>query len=515
MTFDVLAPARWAAQKLHDVTARFALTAHSALTPENERYWNELGQRSLQDLKPWDQKKMQEDAGRAFQRYGLCRRATEITKGFTVGAIPVRPTAKHKRTQELLDQFWDDPENHVEDSVAEWALDLSVHGEIAIIVARGETSRLTRIGQLDPQRISRVLTDPENARKRVAVLTKTADVVRAYPIVQRDGELAEPFRHVDPGTKLEVVDETAGKLQVIVGQPVVFKRINALSTQTRGVADAYPALDAMRLRDRGLFSFMERLGLIGAFIWDLALPNSLKAKDVTAATEAAAKAIGRGSGGVYGHTKNQELTPQSPDIKSADWSEGLRLPLLDILTTFGHPEHWYASGGGDLSNASAGEMGSPTWTALQDRQNVLRQLVMEVGNYALRQIPETRAMSPEELEWEPTLPTIVGKDALRESTVLMQQANFLATAQESFGLKPEAARRELIRVGGEYGFELAEEDFDKGFQALRGTVPFPTLGGPDEHDPVNKQMKGDGAGKLTAEGEHSDSGHQPKATKAA
>jgi hypothetical protein len=47
---------------------------------------------------------------------------------------------------------------------------------------------------------------------------------------------------------------------VKVGQPCLFIRVNALSTQTRGDSDLYPALDALAARDRGVFSFMERLG---------------------------------------------------------------------------------------------------------------------------------------------------------------------------------------------------------------------------------------------------------------
>lgn len=480
---------------------------HTADTPENARYWTG-GQRTLKDLKPFERKQMQEDAARAHQRYGLARRAVANIRGFTVGAIPPRPKANDERVQKKLDAFWGHPRNNLEERIPEWSNDLSVNGELCILAAAGERSRITTIGVLDASAISDVLTDREDAQRRIAVLVKLASGrLRAHPIIGKDSTVDDVFANALEDSEIELDTSTLTETRrekVVVGQPCLFARVNALATQTRGDSDLYPALDALAARDRGIFSFMERLSLIAAFVWDLAFPNSKKAKDVQTETQNAAKAIGRGVGGVFGHTDNTKLQAVAPTINAADWAEGIKIPKDDILDTFGQPAHWFAGGGAELSLASAGEMGSPTWTNMQERQTHLRRLLIDLGNYALSQFPSTELPPREEWAWDVTLPTIVGKDAVREASVLNSQLTALGQLQD-LGLKVEAVQREAVKLGNSYGLELSEKDFDPDGGAIRSRLPWPgtTQNAPTPPDP-------NAPGKVSRDGQGMD---EPQADK--
>jgi hypothetical protein len=485
---------------------------HSADTPENAPYWNS-GQRTLRDLPKFSRKAMQDDAARAHQRYGMARRAVANTRGFTVGALPPRPKAKDERVQQKLTAFWDHPRNNLEERIPEWSNDLAVYGELCALVAAGTgnglgsgQSSLTTIGILDPGVIDDVVTDPQDAQRRIAALVKLRDgKLRAHPIIGKDSTLPSPFEHVTVGAEveLEIVDPAGRRMQmVVVGQPCLYTRVNALSTQARGDSDLYPALDALALRDRGVFSFMERLALIAAFVWDLTFPNSKKPKEVQKGTEDAAKQIGRATGGVFGHTENTSLEAKAPTINAADWAQGIKIPKDDILDTVGQPAHWFSGGGAELSLASAGEMGSPAWTNMQERQTTLRRFIIDLGNYALSQFPEKELPPRDEWLWDVTLPTIVGKDAVREASVLNSQLTAIGQLQD-LGLKPKAAVREAVKLGNSYGLELSEDDFDTDGAGIRSRLAWPgtTQNAPTPPDPG-------AAGKVTPDGQ---TGDEPRA----
>lgn len=495
-----------AADFAHGVRA--TATDRTADTEENAPLWRNLGQRSLRDMPQFSRKAMQDDAARAHQRFGMARRAVANTRGFTVGALPARPKAKDDRVQAKLDALWGHPRNNLEERIPEWSNDLSVMGELCVLAAAGDASRITTVGVLDAGAIAEVVADPEDAQRRIAVLVHLQDgTYRAHPIIQKDSTLDDAFVGAIEGSsiQLDVSNALERKLQtVVVGQPCVYARVNALATQTRGDSDLYPALDALAARDRAVFGFMERLALIASFVWDLAFPNSKKPADVAKDTATAAKQIGRGVGGVFGHTENTTLEAKAPAINAADWAEGIKIPKDDILDTVGQPAHWFSGGGAELSLASAGEMGSPTWTNMQERQTVLRRFILDLGNYALSQFPATELPPRADWVWDVTLPTIVGKDAVREASVLNSQLTALGQLAD-LGMKTEAVQREAVKLGNSYGLELSEKDFDPEGGMIAARLPWPgtTQNAPTPPDPM-------AAGRMSPDGQTMD---EPQADK--
>lgn len=484
-------------------TSRIAAsgTPNSADTPENEGYWRKLGTITIRDITPQKQRAAQDDAASAFQRFSIARRATAVIRGFTVGAGGVRPKAKVERVQVLLDQFWDDRDNRVEDRVGEWTTDLSVYGELCLVLAvgrdaKGLGSQRTKVSVLDVGRVDQVVTDPEDASRILGVIVvEKGNERRIHPVVTGTGELPPEFAGLTKGQMYALRGES-GTTQCRVADPCIWTRVNALATQARGLPDMYPALDALALRDRSLFSFMERISLIGAFVWDLMLPTSKTPKQVAAEATNCAKAVGSGTGGVYAHTSNMTLSAQAPDIKAADWTTALRMPFVDILTAVGHPEHWYA-GGPEMSNASAGEIGSPTWAALQERQLVIKRTLIQLGTFALRQFPETASL---DTTFDISLPVIAGKDAVREITVLNSELNALSQMRD-LGLTEEAVQREAQARANEYGFTLSDTDWGEA-PTLTG-LPFPDRKGP--LNPSAPDPERDAGARVDPEGHPSDS----------
>ena len=459
--------ADWVARHLDKDRVHAATTPHSADIPENDRYWRKLGAaRTIRDITPAQQKAAQDDSARGFQKFSLQRRATGIYRGFCVGAGGVRPKvardAKNADSaQRHLDTFWNDADNRIEDRVGEWSNDLSTYGELCLVAGTGESSKRTKVGLLDVGRVECVISDPEDAGRLlgvVVVLDSTRMTRRVHPIIRIDGTLPREFAGQPVGAVVKIPSDTVGgAYDAVIGQPCVWARINALASQCRGIPDSYPALDALALRDRSQFSFMERLSIAFSFVWKLLVPATKKPKDVDAITKQVAQSVASGTGQVVGLTNNMELTAEAPQSGATDYASALRIPMADILNAFALPEHWF-SGGPDMSNASAGEVGSPSWTALQERQRVLRCVLKTLGTYALAQIPEV-GKAAAEVEWDVTLPVIVGKDAVREITVLQQELGALDQLK-SFGLSSEAVQREAQKCANDYGATISDDEWE-------------------------------------------------------
>lgn len=437
--------------------ARAADAAYSSGSESDMAKWRPLGRAKSRDLPSFSLAAAQDDSADAYRRFATGRRAVAITAGFAVGANMIRPIAKNPRVQEALNRFWDDPRNRLEDRVLELVTDLSIYGELGLICATGSGSRMTRIGVLDVGRVADVLTDPEDAGYLLAVVAHGArNELRLHPAISRDATIPEAYRGLAIGASVEGYGSNGERITAVLAQPILWTRINSSASAARGIPDSYPALDAMALRDHGLWSFSQRSATIGAFVWDLTVPGGNKER-IEVETKAAAAIIGNASGAVYGHSPGIALEPKAPKLDSADFKEAMRLPLQELLTAYGHPEHWYA-GGPEMSNASAGEMGSPVWNALQTRQNVVRRMLRTLGDYALAQIPEIRSMSAEERVWDVSLPVILGKDQVREVTILNQEITAIERAVD-LGLSREAAQREMQARMNEYGYAVADGDW--------------------------------------------------------
>lgn len=505
------APLRALARRLDPAAVSASTTPNSADTPENAHLWRRLGgNRPTRDITQVQQKAAQDDSASGFQKFSLQRRATGIIRGFVCGAGGVKPKAEDdERAQKILDAFWKDPDNRIEDRVGEWSDNLSTFGELCLIAATGRDesglgSHLTKLGLLDVGRVEDVLCDPEDAGRLIGVIV-CEDVGlmnrRIHPVIRIDATLPREFDGKKKGDSFRwgaAGQERAAR----IADPCVWVRINALASQSRGLPDSYPALDALALRDRSQFSFMERLALAFAFIWDLVLPTSLKTKQVEDHAKSAAAAIGRGTGSVYAHTSTVSIEAKAPQSGAADYASALRIPMADILNAFALPEHWF-SGGPEVSNASAGEIGSPTWTALQERQRVIRSALKTCGTYALAQIPEIGATKAAAVAWDVTLPVIVGKDAVREVTVLQQELGAIDQLR-SMGLKIEPTQRESQRAANDYGMTISDDEWEDPEPVGLALPPRGPLG-PSQED----QVANDGA-RVDPQGNPSDSKDQER-----
>lgn len=493
---------------------------HSADTPENEAYYRRLGTRR-RDIGSADASRSIEDGVRSWQRDGYAARAVEVVKYYAVGTEPILATASaedqsdREVVQRAIDAVWNDPRNRFSTSVLEFYDALSATGELCLVRAVGSESKLTRIGYVDPADIECVLQDPEDARCTIAVVRRPGlfrpdriihpvpDETGAYHERLRKG--AAPDVPLDPGTQIEVpVGEGATATVCTVGQPAHYLGVNKLPNQSRGSSDLFRIFHVLDMLDRNVWGFGDRMRGLQAFIWEV--ETTAKGKEREDLLEHATEAT-KTAAGVFLHGPGTTIKAVTPSLGALDWKEAFGVLIGVLTTSTGIPPHFFTGEGGDVNLATAGELAGPFLAMVKNRQSAVRGYFGQVLLLAILQRPEIARMyadDPRRVAFDLSLPTVSSKDAVRAVTVLGAQLAALNSLRVNFGLKREAAIREGVAVGNEYGFELSPEDFEEEDPAGFRGEPLPGAGSGDP---------GDGA-RVNDEGQTSDERQQGSAAAA-
>lgn len=444
-----------------------AVTANSADIPENERYWRKVGE-SGRNLPGLDQRRMIDDAVRAFQRDGIASRAVRIKTGFVVGALETLPQVECA-DEDLRDdierhvrRWWFDWKNDMPQRVRSYCDALAVTGELPVALFSTEGTALVRNGYIDPASIRCVLTHPENAQERIAVVRENGAgrPPTLYPVVGPEGLRYGPWQKVMMGTTVEVPGLGIGgaSAPAVMGTDCMYLAVNDIPGMSRGISDLYPVLDLLALHDRIQFAAADRAENLAAFVWAAEFDGQVQPSEAQTILKDIRRAVESGSGNLIGQL-GFKLSSVAPQLQSADWSEIERMTRLGVLIGLGLPSTWMGEGEGNFG--AAGEMQSPAMTMLQERQSLYRAFLERMLLYVALRLPAAARAYREDPECFRVclpLPVIVGKDTMREATVLTSELNALATAEADGAITKEAYQRFAGEALTTYGFTVRSED---------------------------------------------------------
>ncbi len=418
------------------------------LTGDPERRLNEVTQERMFEICYW-----------LWKYNPLGNWLIEIVTAFVVGS-GFTIESDNDEVQKRLNGFWNDPLNDMKIYAEKHVRELGIFGEQCWSKFVSEHSGKVRLGYIDPAKIKKVITDPENVKMKIAVLlTGTA------------GTPGRKLKTVLPPDAEDVLSETAKKIRdASKDGECYFFSINNVTNDPRGTSDLFVLADWLDAYEQFLYDYAERWPLMNSFVWDLIVEGG----DETDIKNAL-KNFTKKSGSIYGHNEKQKLTAVSPDLKAVDANKGASLLRNHILGNKSIPEHWYG-GGGDVNRATAMEMGTPVFKMLNSRQ----ELVMGMFTYVLNDVMDEidaagmiAGVPDDEKKFKISTPELAGKDITGFASAIQQLSTALSTAQQQEWIDKDTAVKLFAFTISLIGYEmdvdaikerLAEDGETKGFE---------------------------------------------------
>jgi len=325
--------------------------------------WTSLTKTIERDLSSTTQERMQEIAFYLYDSNPIAHRILELTKDFVVGD-GYRFKAEDENVQEVLENFWNDPDNDWNMKQDTKVLELGLWGEQCYPVQVNKHNGHVKLGYLDPGLILKVKAARGNPEKLTDVIYRSGRYAR------KERKLTIISQDNDPKSK---------SFKKMMGDCFFFG-INKVAWSTRGRSDLLSLSDWIDGYDQFLFARLERAFFLNTFIWDV----NCKGMNENEIIEFAKKQLPPKPGSTRYHNENIEWNVVSPKLDSADASGEANLFKMQILGGAGFPNHWFGEGD-KTTRATALEMGLPTLRKLKSRQNFFKNVIVNIFNFVIDQ----------------------------------------------------------------------------------------------------------------------------------
>ena len=399
-------------------------TAHAA---EDRGYRTLLSPKAERDLVPADRRALLLEVYEAYLTNPLAHAVIEVGTNFVLGG-GVRVVAEDHRVQRIIDDFWQDADNRMDERIYALLTELALFGEQFVRFFVDPLTGRTVVRQLDPLYVTEIETDPEDIERplRYRYAPPPAGTPGALP-----------------------VDETwiaAGEIEAAA--------VNKVSNATRGRSDLSTLLPWLRRYKDWLTDRVRINSYKGAFLYDVTIAGSSRAD---LAQKRAEMSRPPAPGTVLIHNESERWQAVNPQIGADDVASDGRALKLMIAAGAGVPEHFLGEGG-HVNRATAAEMGLPALKRFQRRQEYLRQLLVRIVRRAIQARVRAGALGPRinqafRVEFDELSDTERSVELGRAATSF---TTALGTAVDRGWLESEQARRLLLRFLGEAAPERTE-----------------------------------------------------------
>ncbi len=410
--------------------------------------WRPLSGDALRDLLPMNQRRMQDLAAYLWESNTLANRLIELPIAYIL-ADGVKLKAEDELIQKLLNDFWDHPVNNMDIKLLKKVRELSLYGEQCYPTFVNEYSGAVRLGYLDPCLIATVVVDPDNAEQPIGIIT----------VLTKKG-VSKRYKVIVNGAEDEMFTQrTIAIRDTFTDGDCFYFKINDLASGRRGRSDLLSQFDWLDSYDEFLFSEMDRIQLLRAFIWDVTL---------TGADEPEVKRQSRliqtpKPGSVRVHNDAETWKAESPNLGSHDIDTSAKLFRNHVLGGATIPEHWFG-GGGDVNRSTSESMGDPTFKIMSLRQAFIGYMLSEMARYVIRQwelahTSKEPDLSADVYRFSVQFPEMIAKDTTRYAAALQQvtQAVSLAITDKLLSVKTGIQVIEAIAGRLGVGFDAEKE----------------------------------------------------------
>jgi hypothetical protein len=358
------------------------------------------------DLAPMQQDRMLEIAWYLWESNPFARRLITAMTDLVVGE-GVGFEAEDPKLQEAGDKVWNHYVNKLGERARELTDALSLNGELILPVGLNDVTGIPTIGFIDPYQVDDVETRVDNIL-----------VPEFIRLKKQPGE-AEGAR-----IKIIAPNPINGRLE---GECFYFA-INKLPNSVRGRSDFLPLADWLDMFDQYMFSEVERVRLLSAFVWDFEMKDATPEQIATRIAQ-----IGTPQpGSMFGRNQNEKLEAIAPTLNASDRSETARLLTIHIVGSLGMPLSWF--GWPDSNRATLegqNDVAMKTPAARQKQIGGFLNLIVRYG------IEQQRAANPvlfkalASEKFAVTMPEIQAKDISRVAAGLGQVITAMDTAMSN------------------------------------------------------------------------------------
>jgi len=398
---------------------------------EEDYLWRRLSDNwYMKDVQPAVYLEIHNDCYEAYNANPLAASIVEMITNFTLGRGLV-VSATNRRVQRVLDAFWRDPDNHMDERIYTISTELSIYGEQFIRFFVNPIDGSVKIGQIDPSTIDEIETDPDNIEKPLRFHQRPVGPSATIP--------------GDPSPTQRGVLDTEGRW-FEAGREVAQFSIHKVSNAKRGRSDLATLLPWLRRYKDWLTDRVRLNKYKTAFLWDVKLMGAdAKAIDL----KRMQYAYPPEPGSVIIHNESEIWSAVKPEVNANDVESDGRAIKLMILAGAGLPEHYLADGG-NANRATAAEMSLPTLLKFQRRQQVIEYILRTVLDRVILEAKRAGTLpAGVEAAYSITFPELkIGDNlALAQATATMVGA--LTTAKAQGWVSDETAMRLLFQFAGE------------------------------------------------------------------
>jgi hypothetical protein len=424
------------------------------------------GNRGKRDFTKLTQDRLIEIAWVLYQSNPLATRYLQIIRDHVLGR-GVEQAIEDEALRKVVKTFWE--RNKLDERLQEFTVQLRLFGEQCFpAFVRKADGRVT-LGYIDPAEIEHVVTHPQNVLEKYAVVLKTDSTYgrRIYRIIRKDEGFTRGSRVIAPkyDNKMitweqakelepwETIFLQANGLQEYSGSCFYFS-INNVSNQPRGFSDLLQVSDWLDAGDETLFALADREQMAGYFSWLVKLIG-VGYDELMEKAAAIRKRIPK-KGQVLVTNDKEEWSMQAPDLKqqaSISTFDAIRDWVWGLL---GLPKTWLGIGE-DSNRASALVMNGPTHRTLENKQDVIKRMVLEILCFVRDQAEIAGAWKPkgeDAGQIDLTMPEMAKADMAQVSTTLSGISQAMAVIHQDLGLVTKLTVAKVIaKALSEMGIE--------------------------------------------------------------
>jgi hypothetical protein len=399
------------------------------------------------DLAPMQQDRMQKLAEFLWQSNLLANRLVEIPLAFLL-AEGVQLQCSDQEHQKLLNAFWNDPINNWPLKLEGRVRALMLLGEQCFIANVNDGNGFVRLGYLDPRHIDQVVMDPDNPEQPIGVVTKK-DLKGKY----------HKYKVIVLGNDKALFSQRTAQIRADDfgdGECFLFQ-LNKFPNGSRGRSDMLGQMDWLDAYDSFLFGEIDRIDHLKRFVWDVTLNGA----DQNAIDNFERNFKAPAPNSTFVHNDSVTLEAKSPSLQSVETSESAKLLRMHTMGGGTMPGHWFG-GGEDINRSTASEMGEPTFKVYTARQNYLKLMLQQIGQYVLMNAVSTnKDLTKFAAAFQTVTATVVSMIA--EGLLTQERAlKLVADVAARFGQEIDAVS-ELKAAQAEYAQRKNKQDAQDAF----------------------------------------------------
>lgn len=403
---------------------------------EEDYFWRRLSDNWYQkDVIPSTYLELHNQCYEAYNANPLAFAIVEITTSFVLGK-GITVMGRSKKVQAILDEFWHDPDNHMESRIYDICTELSLYGEIFVRFFINRFDGHVKVRMIDPSIIDQVETDPDDIETELRFHQRPLGPAQNID----SNNLLNPdvFKGQNP------VDPTMAGRWFEAGSEVMHFAINKVSNAKRGKSDLATLLPWLRRYKDWLTDRVRINKYKGAFLWDVTLRG---ADAKTVKSKKMEYAYPPEPGSVVIHNEAEQWQAVRPEINASEAREDGRAIKLMVAVGATIPEH-YLSDGDNNNRATATQMGLPTFLKFKRRQQVLKNILRAVLDRVLREAQRVGRLGKHvdlTKAYEILFPEFDHEDNQELGTAVNYLTQGLAVAKDAGWISDETAMQILFK----------------------------------------------------------------------